>query len=56
MGLFISHKNEAQIGIGNINLWNLNPNFKEGTFIFSENSSLKRKGTDGLDLGVIAKK
>jgi poly(beta-D-mannuronate) lyase len=36
------------------NLWNLNPNFKEGTFVLSENSPLKGKGTDGLDLGLIS--
>ncbi|MGB5383188.1 MAG: chondroitinase-B domain-containing protein [Lutimonas sp.] len=38
------------------NLWNLNPNFKEGTYKLSENSPLKGKGTDGLDLGVISNK
>ncbi|MFD1315100.1 chondroitinase-B domain-containing protein [Namhaeicola litoreus] len=35
------------------NLWNLNPDFKEGTLNLSENSPLKGKGTEGLDLGVI---
>ncbi|MGB5418778.1 chondroitinase-B domain-containing protein [Algibacter sp.] len=35
------------------NLWNLNPQFNEGGFTLSEKSPLKKKGTDGLDLGLI---
>ena len=38
------------------NLWKLNPNFKEESYQLSENSKLKGKGTDQLDLGVITKK
>ena len=37
------------------NLWKLNPNFKEESYQLSENSKLKGKGTDQLDLGVITK-
>jgi poly(beta-D-mannuronate) lyase len=38
------------------NLWNKNPEFVEGSFELSENSALKNKATDGLDLGIISKK
>ncbi len=38
------------------NLWNLNPNFLEGTYNLSNKSELKGKATDGLDLGLISKK
>jgi len=38
------------------NLWNLNPEFSEGTFQLSEKSELKGKAIDGLDLGIIYKK
>lgn len=38
------------------NLWKLNPNFTEGTYLLSEKSPLIKKGTDGLDLGIISKK
>ena len=36
------------------NLWYLNPEFEEGTFTLSKKSSLKEKGTDQLDLGIIS--
>ena len=36
------------------NLWNLNPKFRDGSFQLPDNSSLKGKGTDGLDLGTIS--
>ena len=36
------------------NLWYLNPEFEEGTFTLSKKSSLKGKGTDQLNLGIIS--
>ena len=35
------------------NLWKLNPEFEEDSFILSKKSPLKAKGTDGLDLGLL---
>ncbi|WP_308993337.1 polysaccharide lyase 6 family protein [Mariniflexile litorale] len=37
-------------------LWNLNPEFIEGTYQLHDKSPLKGKGSDGLDLGLISKK
>jgi poly(beta-D-mannuronate) lyase len=36
------------------NLWNFNPEFEEDSYMLSENSPLKGKGTDNLDLGINA--
>ncbi|RIA10769.1 poly(beta-D-mannuronate) lyase [Flavobacteriaceae bacterium MAR_2010_72] len=36
------------------NIWHLNPNFNNGTYQLPENSPLKGKGTDSLDLGLIS--
>ncbi len=36
------------------NVWKLNPEFIEGSYKLSENSSLKNKGTDSKDLGIIS--
>ncbi|WP_246146999.1 polysaccharide lyase 6 family protein [Seonamhaeicola marinus] len=36
------------------NVWKLNPQLDESSFMLQGNSPLKKKGTDGLDLGVIA--
>ncbi len=38
------------------NVWNLAPEFNEGTPFLMPNSNLSGKGTDGLNLGVITKK
>ena len=38
------------------NSWNVNPNFIEGSYQLSNESDLKGKATDGLDLGIISKK
>ncbi len=35
------------------NLWTFKPGFKEGSYNLSDNSLLKSRGTDNLDLGVI---
>lgn len=35
------------------NLWNLEPEFKEGSYALSTNSDLTAKGTDGKNLGLI---
>jgi poly(beta-D-mannuronate) lyase len=37
------------------NLWNLNPDFKDETYVLSDDSALKGKATDQLDLGLIFK-
>ncbi len=37
------------------NLWSYNPEFEEGSYTLSEESSLKGRGTDQLDLGLISK-
>jgi len=37
------------------NLYNIEPTFKEGTFALAEKSSLRGKGTDKKEIGIIAK-
>ena len=37
------------------NLWNLDPDFIEGTYTLSEESPLNKKGTDKLNLGLTSK-
>ena len=37
------------------NLYNLPSNFMEGSFELSDDSKLKKQGTDGKDIGIIAK-
>lgn len=38
------------------NLWNLKPEFLEGSYFLSENSELRNKGTDNLNLGITPNK
>ena len=38
------------------NLWEMDPNFVEGSYQLSEKSELKGKATDGSDLGIMTKK
>jgi len=37
------------------NVWNLDPDFVEGTYNLSEESELNKKGTDNLNLGLTSK-